>query len=525
MALRRVRATARAGIAGFEKGTARLLRRNRTSAGLEERELQRLRVKIDACLDPRLGGVAVRTRAAEVAEVVAGLDHDGLLAFFGLLRHDFGPRTGELSSLLEQLNRALSTPSSAPAPSALLSTATAPDPGTAGVSGPPAASALPDAGSATAPITPEPQPDPELLAAIRAACTPRWEQLFELFCGLAGGVKFTVDLRAELLALLGAHPELQPLDADLYRVLSRLFPAGLLELRRITWNSPGSLLEKLMENEAVHAITSWDDLKNRLDDQDRRCYAFIHPGMPDEPLIFVEVALLPEMASDVLSLLDVAAPTGVRDEATTAIFYSISACQAGLGGVNLGDVLIKEVVADLSRDLPRLTEFATLSPLPGFRRWLDRALADPRPNLLNPEDRKLIGEFTPDGATGPSALAALLATDWVADPNLSRVLREVLLGLACEYLLGDGDGRSQDRVANFHLTNGAQVERLNWLANSTPAGMRESYGMMVNYRYDLAKIDAHHEQYVAHGRIARSSAIGRLATVRRKARAVSVDGQ
>ncbi len=363
------------------------------------------------------------------------------------------------------------------------------------------------------------------MAALRAACTPRWEQLFELFCGLAGGVKFTVDLRAELLTLLRTHPELAPLDADLYRVLSRLFPAGLLELRRITWNSPGSLLEKLMENEAVHAITSWDDLKNRLDDQDRRCYAFIHPGLPDEPLIFVEVALLPEMAADVLSLLDVAAPTGVRDDATTAIFYSISACQAGLSGVNLGDVLIKEVVADLSRDLPRLTEFATLSPLPGFRRWLDRGLADPHRSLLGAEDRRIIGELTPDGATGPSALSALLATDWANNPTLARALREVLIGLACEYLLGEGDGRSQDRVANFHLTNGAQVERLNWLANPTPAGMTESYGLMVNYRYDLARIDAHHEQYVAHGRIARSNNIARLATTRRKARAVSVEGQ
>lgn len=531
MALRRVRATARAGFAGFEGATSRLLRRNRTPGALEERDLQRLSNRIEACLDPRLSGVAVRTRAAEVAEVVAGLDREGLVAFFGLIRQTLGPRIEELSDLVEQLQRQLRTAAkpeaptavptnSAPVAAAAASPTATPTPGATNASGTGAsATNAPDTRSVTA------QPDPDCLAAIRAACTPRWESLFELFCGLAGGVKFTVDLRAELLALLPTHPELRPLDTDLHRVLSRLFPAGLLELRRITWNSPGALLEKLMENEAVHAITSWDDLKNRLDDHDRRCYAFIHPGMADEPLIFVEVALLPEMAGDVLSLLDVAAPAGIRDEATTAIFYSISACQAGLGGVNLGDVLIKEVVADLSRDLPRLTVFATLSPLPGFRRWLDRSLADPRTNVLNAEDCRNISELTPDGATGPAALAALLATDWTDNPILARALRDVLVGLACEYLLGDGPGRSQDRVANFHLTNGAQVERLNWLANATPAGLRESYGMMVNYRYDLAKIDTHHEQYVAHGRIPRSSSIGRLATARRKARAVSVEGQ
>ncbi|MCC6436055.1 MAG: malonyl-CoA decarboxylase family protein [Acidimicrobiales bacterium] len=481
MALRRVRATARA---GFEEATARWRRRPRPGNALNDRDLTRLRERIEACLDPRLSGVAIRNRAGEVADVVVALDRTGLDAFFTLLLESFGPR-------LDAVQRALDD--------------------TADVLAPIRGDRADPAGAMAA------------VAALREACAPRWEQLFELLCGLTGGVKLAVDLRAELLALLREHPELAPLDRDLQQVLSRLFPPGLLELRRITWNSPGSLLEKLIDYEAVHEITSWEDLKNRLDDHDRRCYAFIHPGMPDEPLIFVEVALLDAIAGDVVRLLDVSAPSGIGHEATTAIFYSISACQPGLAGVNLGDVLIKEVVADLTRDLPRLNQFATLSPLPGFRRWLDAELAKPDTTVLSAEDLETIAELTPDGATGPAALSALLAGGLTDTGPQHKALRELLIGLCVDYLLGDEPGRSRDRVANFHLTNGAQVERLNWMANATPAGLRESYGLMVNYRYDLSKIDAHHEQYVAHGHIARSSSIARIATARRKARAARAE--
>lgn len=483
MALERVRATARAGL---EEATARWRRKPKGGENLSDRELNRLRERIEACLDPRVSGVAVRNRAGEVADIVVALDQAGLTRFFNLLIDEFGPDLGALQAPLDDVADVL------------------------GPRGPSRDDAQRRAVTA--------------VAALRRACTARWELLFELLCGLAGGVKLAVDLRAELLVLLRAHPHLRPLDDDLVRVLSRLFPPGLLELRRITWHSPGSLLEKLIEYEAVHEITSWDDLKNRLDDHDRRCYAFIHPGMPDEPLIFVEVALLEEMAADVVTLLDVSAPKGVGHQASTAIFYSISACQPGLAGVNLGDVLIKEVVADLSRDLPNLSQFATLSPIPGFRRWLDAALAQSERNVLTGDDRRAIAELTPDGATGPAALAALLATPWAGDATLSRALREVLVGLCADYLLGEAPvGRSQDRVANFHLTNGAQVERLNWMANPTAAGMRESYGLMVNYRYDLSRIDSNHEQYVAEGKIARSTAIARIATPRRKSRAGRAD--
>jgi len=477
VALERVRASALASLGG---AAARWRRRPRSGEQLSDRELNRLRERINASLDPRVSGVTVRSRAAEVADIVATLDRAGMLRFFTLLLDEFGP---DIAAARDAMRTALERLD---------------------------ADGGPDSRSGRL----------AALASVRRVGTARWEQLFELLCGLAGGVKLAVDLRAELLSLLPDEPQLRPLDDDLQRVLSRLFPPGLLELRRITWNSPGSLLEKLIEYEAVHEITSWDDLKNRLDDRDRRCYAFIHPGMPDEPLIFVEVALLDAMAADVVTLLDIGAPTGRGQDATTAIFYSISACQPGLSGVNLGDVLIKEVVADLSRDLPRLNQFATLSPIPGFRRWLDGTLADPTASVLTPEDLRAIAEVSPDGSTGPAALAALLASPWASDPAGARALRDVLIGLCTDYLIGGPEpGRSRDRVANFHLTNGAQVERLNWLANPSAAGMRESYGLMVNYRYDLARIDSNHEQYVAEGHIARSNAIGRIVTARRKGRA------
>ncbi len=483
MALERVRAS-------LEEAAARFRRHSRPVEHLTDRELQRLRERIEACLDPRVSGVTVRTRAAEVATLVVTLDRAGLLRFFLLLVDQFGPDPAVVRMAAGDLAHAL----------------------------------IADGESGATDDQPRLSADQlEVLARVRRATAARWEHLFELLCGLAGGVKLSVDLRAELLALLPTEPRLAPLDTDLHRVLSRLFPPGLLELRRITWDSPASLLEKLIEYESVHEITSWNDLKNRLDDHDRRCYAFIHPGMPDEPLIFVEVALLKDMAAEVVSLLDVSAPIGASEAARTAIFYSISACQPGLSGVNLGDVLIKEVVADLTRDLPRLNQFATLSPIPGFRRWLDRALSDPECSLLTPDDCRAVGEVSPDGGSGPADLAAVLSTPWTTESATSRVLRDVLVGLCCEYLAGEGTGRSPDRVANFHLTNGAQIERLNWLANPTPIGMRESYGLMVNYRYDLPRIDANHEHYVAEGQIARSSAVARLLTARRKARAARPD--
>ena len=196
---------------------------------------------------------------------------------------------------------------------------------------------------------------------LRDTLQARWDRLFQLFCSLDGGVKLAVDLRADLLEELSSSPELAPLEADLHRTLASLFNIGLLNLRTVTWDTPASFLEKLIRYEAVQRTRNNADLQNRLQ-PDRRCYAFVHPGMPDEPLIFVEVALVVGLASEIPPLLDQTAPVGDPTIADTAIFYSISACQPGLAGVTLGDFLIKRVVADLSKDLPNLRHFATLSP-------------------------------------------------------------------------------------------------------------------------------------------------------------------
>lgn len=453
--------------AGLGQAAARF-RRSRTSPQLTERDQRRLRTQLDACLDPRLGGVTIRSRAAEIASWYDSLEPAGRERFFATLVEHYGPDDAVVSAALSRARAATGPGSEAERAAAL--------------------------------------------AELRGVLVPGWERLFELFCGLSGGVKFAVDLRADLLALRRDHPNLGALDDDLRAVLNRVFPPGLLELRRITWDSSAAFLEKLIAYEAVHEITSWDDLKNRLD-ADRRCYAFVHPGMPDEPLIFVEVALVDGMAAHIGPLLDVAAPLGASAEANTAIFYSISACQAGLAGVNLGDVLIKEVVADLSRALPKLTRFATLSPIPGFRAWLTAEAAGPKgATLLRPDELVRIGETAPEGVSNSGdALALLDNNDWPGQPALAAALREPLLRLCATYLLRVGrNGRAADRVANFHLTNGARVERLNWLANPSPVGLRESYGLMVNYRYDIDRIDANHEAYLAEGRIARSSAVAKL---------------
>ncbi len=210
---------------------------------------------------------------------------------------------------------------------------------------------------------------------LRDALLPAADRLLRLLSGLEGGVKFLVDLRADGLRVAGGDTDLADLDRELKARLATLFDVGLLELRRITWDAPASLLEKLIEYEAVHTIGSWDDLKNRLD-SDRRCYAFFHPAMPDEPLVFVEIALTVGIATSLPPLLDARAPELDLERADTAVFYSISNCQPGLAGVNLGTALIKQVVEALRLDLPQLRTFVTLSPIPGFRMWVEHELSD-----------------------------------------------------------------------------------------------------------------------------------------------------
>ncbi|MBM3570597.1 MAG: malonyl-CoA decarboxylase, partial [Alphaproteobacteria bacterium] len=320
---------------------------------------------------------------------------------------------------------------------------------------------------------------------LRAALTPPRLGLFRQFAAAPAGVKSVVDLRADLARLVRRHPDWAAMENEVLGLLASWFDIGLLELRRMTWEAPAALLEKLIRYEAVHAIRSWDDLKNRLD-SDRRCYAYFHPRMPDEPLIFVEVALVKGMADDVQALLDEAAPAADPRQADAAIFYSISNCQRGLAGVGFGEFLIKRVVDDLKRDFPRLDLFATLSPLPGFR-----AFAEP---LLTEEDR-----------------AELARPEWIAEAAPVERLRPRLMGLAARYLLEAGpEGRARDRVAHFHLTNGARIERINFLADRSAHGLAQSYGVMVNYRYKLDDIAANHEAYRGEGRIGATGAVRAL---------------
>jgi malonyl-CoA decarboxylase len=323
---------------------------------------------------------------------------------------------------------------------------------------------------------------------------------------MPGGLRFLVDLRADVLEALAGDPTLAGLQADLETLLSAWFDVGLLEMRRLTWHSPASLLEKLVQYEAVHAIGSWSDLKNRLD-EDRRCYAFFHPRLPDEPLIFVEVALGDHIADNIAPLLDEAAAPVDLARATTAVFYSISNTQTGLRGVSFGDSLIKRVVEALKLEFPRLNTFATLSPIPGFRGWLTKNL-ESLLERLDEKSRASLARALRSPAT--PAEQVLASADNVAQIPATSPVRKALLQFAAHYLAhGLHEGRPIDAVARFHLGNGARVERIHWAADPSAKGHKQSFGLMVNYLYDLKKLDRH-RALLAQGKIPVSAAIQSL---------------
>lgn len=430
----------------------------------DESDLERLRTQLQECAEGRGGEVSTRQRAARLAETYLRLDDAGRHAFLRLIAHEFGPDPARVAQAHAAYQAAV--------------------------------------GSAR-------QWDAE--AELRAALRSRRLRILTQFNAIPQGVKFLVDLRADLLRFIADDPLLKPLDRELETRLSAWFDVGFLELQRITWSSPAALLEKLVEYEAVHEIRSWKDLKNRLD-SDRRCYAFFHPRMPLEPLIFVQVALLEEIADDVQRLLDIEAPLADASRATTAIFYSISATQKGLRGVSFGNFLLKRVIDDLKRDFPRLKTFATLSPIPGLVRWAQR---DPEAfaETFTATDWKRLGALGIEGADAPR-LAKVLAGDpaWVGEAALAEALREPLLRLGARYLSEARRGdRPVDTVARFHLGNGARIERLNWLADRSDKGLRQSWGLMVNYLYDPDRLEANLESFAANGNIAASSAVRRLA--------------
>jgi malonyl-CoA decarboxylase len=335
----------------------------------------------------------------------------------------------------------------------------------------------------------------EAAAALAQAADPPRQELLRRMNMAPGGTGTLIAMRSEITAHLRHEPELKLLDADLKHLFASWFNCGFLELRRIDWQSPAAVLEKLIAYEAVHAIKGWDDLRRRLA-PDRRCFAFFHPALPGEPLIFVEVALVEGLATSMPPLLsqDVEEDTARAQAAgaDTAIFYSISNCQDGLRGVSFGNFLIKQVVEELQAEFPQLKRFSTLSPVPGFRRWLTQQLAE---------------ESNPDAALLPK-----LARDgWWHDPEQSEPLRAALMRLCATYLTRrPSPGNRIDPVARFHLGNGARLERINWLGNTELRAIQESFGIMVNYLYDHDSIENNHEAFVRGGAIVRSPEVDAL---------------
>lgn len=357
-------------------------------------------------------------------------------------------------------------------------------------------------------------PTADTYAQLQRAARPARVQLLKLLNALPDGFKFLVDLRADLLGFLADEPELRVVDHDLVTLFEAWFDVGLLSFEDIDWNAPASLLEKLIAYEAVHEIRSWTDLKNRLE-ADRRCYAFFHPKIPNEPLIFVEVALTTTVPASIDELLDVSAPIIDAADATVAVFYSISSTQRGLAGISFGSFLLKQVTDRLALQLPGLTTFVTLSPIPGFGRWLQSALADGRAAQLLDRDAAAGFEAAAEAADGEDALAERLRRgDWRGDEVLTGALEGPLLRLCAHYLLHERNARGEplDPVARFHVLNGARVERLAWLGDTSQKGLRASCGLMVNYRYEADRLVANYES-ASRGKVAASAAVERLARI------------
>jgi len=335
----------------------------------------------------------------------------------------------------------------------------------------------------------------------RATVSPR-RRLLQRFSASPGGIRFLVDLRAEMQPQLRSDRRLRALDVEMEYMFSTWFDVAFLHLTRISWDSPASLVEKLIKYEAVHDIRSWADVKNRLD-SDRRCYGFFHPSLPGEPLIFVEVALVDEIADCITPLLDEAAAPSDLGRATTAIFYSISNTQSGLRGVSFGDSLIKRVVETLKGEFPKLKCFATLSPIPGLRSWLTKN-AGAMLERLPAKQRAELGRALGGDATTDLLLAAF---DKPLELDAKSPVRQMLLRCAAQYLGRElHEGKPVDAVARFHLGNGARIERLNWAGDPSAKGLKQSYGLMVNYLYDLKRLDKH-RALLSQGQIPISGAI------------------
>jgi malonyl-CoA decarboxylase len=332
---------------------------------------------------------------------------------------------------------------------------------------------------------------PANLANLLHVVEPPRQELFRRLNMAPNGMRTLVAIREQLLTMVERNPAWAAIEADLDHLLTSWFNRGFLRLERIDWRTPAIVLEKLIEYEAVHEIQGWQDLRRRLE-ADRRCYAFFHPALRDEPIIFVEVALTRGMSAKVQPLLHLDAPVLDPGRASCAMFYSITNCQEGLRGIPLGSFLIKKVAEDLGRELPHIRTFATISPVSGFREWL----------------QGLVPKYSPLTAL----LARLSEADWLRNKEAGQDIQRELLPLCAYYLLHARQGKKpSDPVARFHLRNGARLERINWPADTSPAGLERSFGLMVNYVYRLSEVERNHELYMKEYRIPASREVESLA--------------
>jgi len=422
-----------------ERGRTLLRRGGPSDAKQDASELNQL---CEAVLSGR-GEASGTAMAREVLDRYRQLDDAGRLSFFETLARDYGPDRERLAQAIEAWRS---------------------------------------------------QPSDEDASDLHFASEPRRQELIRRLNRAPGGTSELVALRADLLRLMNGHKDLAAVDRDAVHLLSSWFNRGFLVLRRIDWQTPANILEQIIRYEAVHEIRDWDDLRRRIDPVDRRCYAFFHPALVDEPLIFVEVALTEAIPAAIAPLLAEDRTLVPVERARTAVFYSISNTQRGLGGISFGSFLIKQVVEELRRELPKLENFVTLSPVPGFVTWLKQGNDVP----VTDEERAL--------------LENLDRPDWFEDAELASKLRAVLEPLAAYYFLKarTPKGRLIDSVARFHLGNGARLERIDWLGDLSPKGLRESAGIMVNYLYRLEDIEKNHEAYANQGEVAASSAVKKL---------------
>ncbi len=342
------------------------------------------------------------------------------------------------------------------------------------------------------------KPDDRTAAEVHAASEPRRQELFRRLNLAPGGTAALVRMREQLMDALDHRDDLAAVNDDFVHLFSSWFNRGFLVLRHIDWSTPAIVLEKIIRYEAVHEIHDWEDLRRRIDPPDRRCYAFFHPALVDEPLIFVEIALARDIPAAIAPILATGREVAEPDRMRTATFYSISNCQRGLAGVSFGNFLIKQVVEEICREMPKLATFVTLSPAPGFASWLKHERAQENSAALSEADK--------------AALAALDRAGWWREPETAELLQDPLMRAAAWYFLRARNDRGLpvDPVARFHLGNGARLERINWLADTSDKAMAQADGLMVNYLYDLGDIEKNHEAYAEGRSVVAASAVQRL---------------